>query len=320
MTSSTQPKLSVVILVQHDSWMTRHAFRKLRGQTIAAEIEVIAVAPAGSDCGWIDEQTRGLWGYTILTPETFDDCGLAKEAGVRAASAGLVAFVEDHSYPEAHCMEAYVRALAESQLAAAGPCMRNANPGRAASWACFLAFYGEWMTVRPTRNTTHLPANQSCYQRDVLLALGDRLAPLLQAESVLQWELQAKGLRVRQAPGAFVYHLNNSRLGHTLLEYFFAARLFAARRSQSWSRPHRLGYALGMTLVPLVRWVRIARLVTVAALRVTMPLLAVLGAGAAGEMLGYAGGAGDAARRLADLEARRDERYDFRDEAAVEAL
>ena len=79
------------------------------------------------------------------------------------------------------------------------------------------------MTVRPTRNTTHLPANQSCYQRDVLLALGDRLAPLLQAESVLQWELQAKGLRVRQAPGAFVYHLNNSRLGHTLLEYFFAA-------------------------------------------------------------------------------------------------
>ena len=320
MTPPKQPKLTVVILVQSDSWMIRHALRKLREQTIATEIEVIAVAPAGFDGECIDEQMQGLWGFTLLKTETFDDCGRAKEAGVRAASAGLIAFVEDHSYPEAHCMEAYVRAVEEGQLAAAGPVMRNANPDRGASWACFLAFYGEWMTVSPTRGTTHLPANQSCYKREVMLAFGDRLSPLLQAESVLQWELQSKGLRVRQAPEAFVYHLNNSRLGHTLREYFFAARLFAARRSESWSGVHRLGYALGMALLPLVRWVRIAHIAPATALRVTISLLAVLGAGAAGEMLGYLGGAGDAARRLANLEARRDERYDFHDEAAVEAL
>mgnify|MGYP002260857900 CR=1 FL=1 len=44
----TQPKITVVVLVQSDSWMIRHALRKLREQTIAAAVTwKVTTMPSG---------------------------------------------------------------------------------------------------------------------------------------------------------------------------------------------------------------------------------------------------------------------------------
>jgi len=135
------PKLTVVILVQSDSWMIRHALRKLREQTIAAEIEVIAVAPAGLDGEWIDEQMQGHWGFTLLRPKRSTiAAGRRKRRPGRVGR--LIAFMEDHSYPRRTAWRHIVRAVEEGQLAAAGPVMRNANPDRGASGPVFSPFTG----------------------------------------------------------------------------------------------------------------------------------------------------------------------------------
>jgi hypothetical protein len=326
MSASVTPRLSVIILVRSDSEFVRHSFRMLCQQTVAPDIEAVVVTPSGMESSWIGAELEGLWGHKIVRLSVFGNSGRAKAAGVQAASAPLVAFAEDHSYMDAACGEAFIHAHRDPGLAVVGPVMRNANPHSSASWGCFLAFYGLWMTSWSEGELNHLPANQSCYKRDVLLNYGEHLAQMLQTESVLQWNLVSRGFRARQEPSAIVYHLNFSRLGDTIQEYFFAARLFAADRCRAWRLPRRAAYAFGMVLLPLVRLLRILRFASRAhlavgvAARSLMPLVVVLGAGAVGEMLGYALGPGDAAERLARFEVRRTGRYSSRDLEAVTTL
>ncbi len=185
--------------------------------------------------------------------------------------------------------------------------MDNANPDRAASWGCFLVFYSQWLSARGRQFVSHLPANQSCYKRRCLLAYGDRLAGMLQAESVLHWDLARGGQRLVLEPSARVFHLNYSDLAVVLREYFLASRVFAANRAAGWRPLRRACYALGTPLLPAIRLPRILRDARRAGLRPAVvgralpPAALILCAGAAGELLGYGLGGGAAGIRLSAM-------------------
>jgi hypothetical protein len=237
-----------------------------------------------------------------------DDAGNAKAAGVRAAKAPLVAFIEDHSYPDPGWAEALVKAYARAPLAAVGPVVLNANPTSHASWGCFLVYYGMYMQAQAPEQARHLPGNQSSYRKEVLLAYGPRLPEMLQAEITLHAELRARGMALHQEPGAKVFHLNYSRIGPAAREYYLASRVFAAERRRGWTAARRLVYACGSPLLPLIRINRILAQARGAGLsaRVTAgalaPAMLILCAGAAGEILGYALGLGGANRSLMRFE------------------
>jgi hypothetical protein len=128
---------------------------------------------------------------------------------------------------------------------------------------------------------------------------------------VLHRELLADGHRLSQEPAARAYHLNHSRLGPTLEEYFLASRVFAAERASGWGFLRRVLYALGSPLLPLIRPVRIlgdarhAGLQRRVWLKAIAPVVLTLTAGAAGEMMGYAAGAGRAKEGLQRFESER---------------
>jgi hypothetical protein len=231
--------------------------------------------------------------------------------------------MEDHSYPETGWAEAMMRAHREEDYAVVGPVVLNANPTTAASWGCFLVYYGAYMWQRPREEVRHLAANQSCYRRDVLMEYGARLPDMLQAECVLHADLLARGYRLLQEPTARVFHLNYSRLWPTLHEYFLASRVFAAERAAGWGMVRRAVYLAGSPLLPLIRPRRIlqdarrARLGGNVLLRAIGPVMLTLGAGAAGEMLGYALGRGGAEGCLLEFERARDGAFTRRDLEAV---
>jgi len=300
------------------------ALRQLGSQTIASRMEFILVAPAEEDFTSALTELGGILSrqvIPIIQPGASE--GEAKAAGVIAAQAPLVAFIEDHSYPEHTCAETLMQAHGDGDYAAVGPVVRNANPRRGRSWGCFLAFYGAWLTAPPEGEVEHLPANQSCYRREVLLEYGPRLSEMLEAESVLHADLRARGRKLRLEPKARVYHLNYSRLAPAASEYYVASRVFAARRAKGWPVVKRAIYTLGSPLLPLVRALRIVTEVRRAAIRprtflsALAPLLAILSAGAAGELLGYALGTGNAAERLMRFERQRDAAFSSADLEAV---
>jgi hypothetical protein len=101
-------------------------------------------------------------------------------------------------------------------------------------------------------------------------------------------------------PRAVLYHTNVSLPSAWLAERWQAGRVFAATRSRRWSRSRRLLFTAGSPLIPLIRLRRILREITRAGLRRRLlprilPALTIsLLVSAAGEMFGYAAGAGHA--------------------------
>jgi GT2 family glycosyltransferase len=228
-------------------------------------------------------------------------------AGVRRASAPIVAFAEDHAYPGPGWAEALVRAHADG-WAAVGPVIANANPNGAIAWADFLLGYGPWLDPTPAGPVEYLPGHNSSYKRAALLEYGRALDELMEAETVLMWDLRSKGKRLVLEPAANASHTNFGRWWSWVAVMFFNGRAFAATRSAHWGVGRRVGFAGASPLSPCVRLRRSlggARRVSVGGgfLRKVIPTMCVgLAFDAVGQMLGYAAGAGNAHERMAEYE------------------
>ena len=316
------PAMSVIVVTEGISDCLRWALECLRSQTIASELECLLVTRSRDGLASVEEVAGRLHSLRVVEHK-MEATGAAKAAGVWAATAPLVVFAEDHSYPDAHWAEALIEAHREGRFAAVGPVVSNANPSNALSWGCFLVYYGMYMTASRAGEAPHLPGNHSSYRREVRLEYGPRLPEALESEITLQGELRAKGMTLHHEPRARVFHLNYSTIGPALREYHPVSRVFAAERSRRWSFARRLLYACGSPLLPLVRLRRIVEQARQAGLswRIVAPALwpaaIVLCAGAAGEMLGYSLGPGDARQSLMRFEREHARLYTAKDLEAV---
>ncbi len=192
--------------------------------------------------------------------------------------------------------------------AAVGPAVNNANPGSLISWANFLLDYGRWFAPAAAGAIDDLPGHNSSYKCQVLVDYGAELEAMLEAESILHWDLQVKGYRLYLEPRAQIVHLNISRPSSWVPERYYAGRRFAAARAHRWSPLRRLLYVSGSPLIPLVRLPRILRDLHRSPQqrdllpRVLPALIVSLVVSAVGEMVGYAFHSGEAMEKLSKLE------------------
>lgn len=307
---SSEPQMSVVIVTPDDYETIRQTIGHLREQTARDSLEIVIVAPGMDLLDGHDGELGDFLRYRVVAVGDVKSVALGNAAGVRQATAPVVAFVEEHSYPDRDGAEALIRAHRQP-WAAVGPVVRNANPESAVSWADLLIAYGPWLEPARAGIVGHLPGHNSSYKREILLSYGPDLQAMLESESVLHWDLQAKGYQLYLEPAAKVYHLNFERLSSWVPAQFHSGRLFAAARARQWPRLRRLLYVAGAALIPLVRLWRIlpyvGRLDLSWPMRLQVCLLVVLGlvVSAAGEVMGYAVGAGGSAARMGELEFHR---------------
>jgi hypothetical protein len=317
-------RMSIVLIVYRQSDAVRMVFERLCNQEVARLLECIVVVPSSLQADWIRAALKGLGGCRLVPLRRLESGGNAKAAGVAAATTPLVAFLEDHSYPDRYWASSLLRAHESGNYAAVGPVILNANPATSASWGCFLVYYGQYMRAKREPDLKHLPANHSCYRREVLREYGPRLAQFLEAEILLHRDLLTRGYRLYQEPAARSYHLNHSRLAPTLREYFWASRVFASERASWWRWTRRVMYGLGSPLLPMIRSMRLfgdardGNISKKTIARASLPVLLTLVAGAAGEMIGYLAGRGGARRRLLKFECERDEVFSRQDLEAAD--
>jgi hypothetical protein len=302
------PALSVILPTSRGMANVARTLRALRAQTVRHRLEIVIVAPSASIT--LDPaMTEGFAGVQVIGfGDVTSSSNQARVAGIRVARAPIVALAEDHSFPEPGWAEALLAAHAEGTWAAVGPVVCNANPATAVSWANFLLEYGPWTESAQRGAATHLPGHNSSYRRGLLLTYGDKLEALMEAESILQWDLRYHGYQLLLEPAARTHHLNFSRLSSSIKLRFNGGRQFAAMRSAEWPPLKRLLYVLGAPLIPLVRLRRsVALLVRWPARRGLLPrVLPVLAAAVAidgfGELVGYATGPGSSSSRLGGIE------------------
>ena len=305
--------LSAVVVTPSGLEPLRETVDALRDQAGRDRIELVVVAP-GERAG-LREAVEGLDGLgrtAFVAAGAFSSTGRAVAAGVAAATAPVVVYVEEHAFPEPGWAEALVAAH-EGPWAAVGAVLHNANPGSAVSWASLTTDFGMWLGHDGPVELDRLPPHQTSYKRELLVAYGDGLGDLLEVESMLHADLVAHGHRLLLEPAAAVRHLNPSLLGSYMRAELHGGRLFAATRAQTqgWSRRRRAGYVAAAPLIPFVRLGRIVgdlrrmRTGGLQAVRILGPIAAGVVAHTAGECAGYAAGRGDSPRLRIDSELHR---------------
>jgi hypothetical protein len=303
------PLLSVILPTCDDYSTIRLTVRALSRQTIRDRIELVIVAPV-DDPRVVKSEVASFAKVTVVNGGPLRTSNISRSAGIRAASAPIVVLSEDHSFPEPGWAEALVKAH-ESGCAAAGPVIRNSNPKSLTSWANILLEYAPWLDGAQQGEMSDLPGHNSAYNRDILLSYGDRLESVLEVEAVVQKDLIDNGHRMLLEPKAVTNHLNFSRLRSSLGLRFNAGKSFAGHRTMGWPAPKRLLYIAGGALIPLVRFVRIAKMLRRSPNyswlfpRVLPSLCVMLIVDGLGEVAGYIAGPGDSPRFLGDIEFNR---------------
>jgi len=300
MASRQAPALSVILLGFDQPASLDAVLSCLQAQSLRERIEIVIVVPRDRSFPLDPWRLEGFHRVQVHRSEPITAIGPAYAAGIRAATAPIVALAEDHCFPEPAWAEALLAAY-RPEVAAVGPCLRNANPGNAVSWADMLLAYGPWLAPAAAGEVPFLPGHNSSYRRSILLAYGEALDGLIDQETVLHWDLRRRGHRLWLEPKAVAAHTNFGTLIPWLPVQFRCGRRFAAARAgrEAWSLARRLLYGLAAPLIPAVRFQRLQRQLagrpaTASPLPRGSRVMAALGlvVDALGQGLGYVGGSG----------------------------
>lgn len=308
-----EPLMSVVVITPDRYRTISKTIRHLRAQKICGSLEVILVVPSAKDLGLDETGMENFLRHKIVEVGAVSSTARARVAGLLASSATIVAFAEDHAYPAPGWAEALLNRHRED-WAAVGPVMSNANPRSTTSWANLLIEYAQWLDPVEGGERDHLPGHNCSYKREFLLEYGERLEAMMDAESILHWDLRRRGYKLYLEPKARTFHQNFSVQAPSLALRFNGGRLFASSRARRWPVWRRALFTCASPLIPVVRCLRITReLFRPGRPRHLLPrLLPALIVGlvfdGAGEMAGYAFGPGRAMAKLSDMEFHR-ERY-----------
>lgn len=309
MTSS--PAMSVVAITPDRYETIAAVLRHLHAQSAKHQLELVVVAPTVDVISLDAPDLQGFWGVAVVPVGPVRSTAAARRTGVRAAHAPVVAFVEDHALPQPGWAAALIAAHRQP-WAAVGPAVGNANPESAVSWANLLIEYAPWLDPATAAVVEHLPGHNSSYKRAVLLEYADNLDTMLEAESILHWDLCRRGHQLYLEPAARTLHMNYSRVADSIRLRLHGGRVFAAARARNWPLARRLAYTGAVPLIPFVRLRRILAQTRPQRCSATVPrraipvLLGLLFCDALGELAGYLLGAGRTAERTGEFEFHRD--------------
>jgi hypothetical protein len=310
--NTSRPAISVILATADTYESIRGTIRHLRTQSAVKQMELVIVAPSASSLTLADDELKDFFQYLVVESGPVLSVGSANALGVRHATASIIALSEDHAFPAPGWAEALIEAHRQP-WAAVGPVIRNANPTSRLSWADLLIGYGCWVDPARAGFVDHLPGHNSSYKRDVLLDYGAGLESMMEAETVLHWDLRSKGHKLYLEPAAKIAHTNFAVLMPFLAVHFYGGRVFATTRAQNsrWGWRRRLFFSCGSPLIPLVRLWRIVREMSRpgrhlrSVLRVLPHVFLGLVADATGQMLGYVLDAGNTKTKLTGLEFHR---------------
>jgi len=302
-----RPELSVLVVIGARRERAQRLLDALDAQTRAEALEVVVADLAPVSTALRAPRRMPLL-HLRLAPGT--EWGRARGVALGQARADLVAFVEDHCYPQPGWAEALLEAH-RGPWAAVGYAFTNPNPERYVARASMMADYGQWAHPARSGPARLLAYNNVSYKRAALRGLGERLEALLGSDFHVQGELRRRGLPMYVEGRALAAHENYARVSALLRANHHYARLLAAERARNerWGARRRLVWGVltpfGAPLVSLGRMLgslRGRRALWGAAAAATPVLVGSAVWTGVGEALGYLLGAGDSARQMTHWE------------------
>lgn len=246
-----QPPAMSVILVTRDHWSTlRPVMAALGEQTIADRLELVLVAPKLHPDEIDGEWHEPFAELKCLSVGPVSNRGAAASQGLRAVSAPVVAFLENHCFPMPDWAQELLSGFDEP-AAATGPAVLNANPESLLSWITFSYGYSSFPPDGRFEDRMELPLHNSAYDVAALRTLDNELSHLMADERRLQQALTARGLRLVFQPRAVTRHINEATWALALGIAYCGGWKYAAQRSQSWPLWRRMLYVMASPAISL---------------------------------------------------------------------
>jgi hypothetical protein len=297
-------ELSIVIPSVNGKALLVPCLERIEQQTIRDSLEVIVCDRLRDDTAETVRQRfpgvtveSGLHGATI--PQL-------RWKGLRAASAPIVAVIEDHSMlPRTWSEEllgAHRQYRGQSEGIIGGP-VENGSTATLFDWAFFFTEYAPLMPPISARRAPGVSGGNVSYRRSLLPLDDDRFAELWEGE--LLEELRGRGIAIRIHPGMTLLHRNPFTPDDFRRQRYLFLRSIAAMRARSWGVLRRLSYAAaGLVILPWLLPLRLAAAVwqkrrNRRELILGLPMIvAFLWMGIAGEISGYLWGDGGSLQQI----------------------
>ncbi len=241
-----------VVIVGRDGLRSLHSILTcLKEQTIAHRIEVLAVAPrALMPDAPPDEYAHAFGDLRFIAVDRIGNRGRAAAAGVRTATAPVLAFTENHCFPDPDWAETLVAEYADG-VAGVAPAVLNANPASVLSWAIYGAGYALFADAHPAREIGEMPMHNASYRRALLEPLDSELEELLSDERNLQARLKDDGARFLFRPAARTRHINEATWRLVLGLNWINGRRYGGQRAKEWSIIRRVAYSAAFPLLSI---------------------------------------------------------------------
>lgn len=139
MPTNTNPSLSVILITIDNYNKIEKTVQHLYDQTVRDKIEIVIVVPKTEELYPDTATLSAFHSYKFVELEIVDT-GKAMAEGFLNGSAGIVAYCEEHSFPEPNWAEALINRHNED-WSAVGWAIKNYNPESLVSWAsCYMDF------------------------------------------------------------------------------------------------------------------------------------------------------------------------------------
>ena len=263
MSAPAAPAISVVLVTPDRYERLRGSIQHLREQTVRERMEIVIAAPSLANLNADESDFSDFASFRFVETGPIQNTGEPRAVGARGSSAPIVAFGEDHCWPEPNWAAALIEAH-KQPWAGVGPIMSNGNPNSVVSWASFLLNFGAVAECVISEMRPHIPTHNSSYKTSLLLAYGDKLGSMLEVEGLMQKDMVASGRKMFLQCEARCAHINVSFFLSFVWEQFWGALLFWSTRveQERWSLLRRCAWSAatpGLTLLRFQRALRNAR-------------------------------------------------------------
>lgn len=256
--SSVYPKASVILIASQGRESIMNVMECLQSQSVAKSLEIIIACHIEYENELRQFSQDSFFTIKIMVLD-LSTTGWARAEAIKAALAPIILSSEDHAFPIGdRWAERFILAH-QSDHAAVGPKICNANPTTVTSWVNLVSDFGPWLSREGPNAMSSLAWHNTSYKRDVLISYGDRLANMLEAERMLHDDLRKDHYTLIFEPSIQVSHLNISKIDKACKVRFISAWMYAAKRARDWPYAKRLFYALAIPAIAYIRFIRLRR-------------------------------------------------------------
>jgi hypothetical protein len=178
-----------------------------------------------------------------------------RTAGLKAATAPLLAMIEDRGWPRPDWARAILdahRTYGDGVVGGAVECVAGTSRG----WAVFFLDFGRYQAPFDDEQPEYVTDTNVSYRREALEAVRP-LWEFRYQEAVVNWALRDKGISLRlTAAPVTVQQRDPLPLGEMALERFHWGRVFGEVRARGKPFSARLKWIASIPLLPPVLYVR----------------------------------------------------------------